>query len=374
MEKRDQAITRALRYRVNVDAAAPAVTPLYQNSAFEADSEYFYTRKDNPNVREFERTVAILEGANHGLAVSTGMTAISMIAGLIDGDRNVVVQKHTYGCTLKLFQRLAARKRFGLRITDLTRKSGFDQLDADCGLVLFETPTNPFLYTINIAGLVDAVRKRSPNALVAVDNTWATPLFQQPLDLGADISLHSATKYLSGHSDVMGGIILTNRDDLAQQLREERFYSGSILDPHSAWLLRRSIQTFSLRMQEHAQITRKMVQFLRDRPEIGKVYYPDIDDRQLKDYGCIIFFEFAKKYQGSYGLFLANLRLFQSGTGMACVTSMVAQPYTGSHASLDDAEKEAMGLDRDLVRLCFGLEDPDDLCADLGNALDALRS
>ncbi len=374
MSKKDNPITRALRHRAEAATAAPAVTPLFQASAFEAGSEYFYTRKDNPNVREFEQAVAILEGADNGLAVSTGMMAISMVANLVDSDSYVLVHTHTYGCTLRFFQRLAERKRFRLRVADLTSKTGLEALDGDCGLVFFETPTNPFLYTINIESLVAAVRKQSPNALVAVDNTWATPLFQQPLGLGADISLHSATKYLSGHSDVMGGIILTDDDDLAALLRDDRFYSGAILDPHSAWLLRRSIQTFPLRMQAHAQTARDMVGFLRERREIGKVYYPDIDERQLKDYGCIIFFEFADDYRGSYERFLAGLRLFQSGTGMACVTSMVAQPYTGSHASLDDADKESMGLDRDLVRLCFGLEDPDDLRADLGNALDALRS
>jgi cystathionine beta-lyase/cystathionine gamma-synthase len=373
MPTNDKPITRALRHRANIEEAGPSVTPLYQNSAFNAGSEYFYTRNDNPNVREFEEAIAILEGAENGLAVSTGMMAITMVAGLVRTDQTVVVHKHTYGCSLKHLQRLSDRGRFKLLIVDLINPDELEHLDIDCGLVLFETPTNPFLYTVNISNVVNVVRDRWPDALVAVDNTWATPLFQRPLANGADISLHSATKYLSGHSDVMGGVILTDRNDLAKELRDDRFYSGSILDPHSAWLLRRSIQTLKLRMDAHAKTAREMVKFLETRPEVGKLYYPDIDEQQLKDYGCIIFFSFAEGYRGNYPAFLGNLRLFQSGTGMACVSSMVAQPYTGSHASLDDAAKASMGLDRDLVRLCFGLEDADDLKSDIASALDELH-
>ena len=374
MPDKDKAITQALRHRAETEGAMPAVTPLYQTSAFEAGSEYFYTRNDNPNSREFEQAVAILEGAKYGLAVGTGMMAITLVAGLVDADKYVLVHTHTYGCTLRHLQRMAARNRFGLRVADLTRTSGIDALDKDCGLVIFETPTNPFLYTIDIRAVAKEMRARCPNALLAVDNTWATPLFQRPLELGADISLHSATKYLSGHSDVMGGVILSNDDGIATALREERFYSGAVMDPHSAWLLRRSLQTYPLRMQAHADTARAMVDFLRTRPEVARVYYPEINKQQLVNYGCIIFFQFAEQYSGCYERLMSTLRLFQSGTGMACVTSMVAQPYSGSHASLDDDDKAAMGLDRDLVRLCFGLEDPDDLRADLSSALDTLSA
>ena len=372
MSNKDNPITRALHHRAETEGAAPAVTPLYQTSAFEAGSEYFYTRNDNPNTREFEQAVAILEDAKFGLAVSTGMMAITLVAGLVDPDKYVLIHTHTYGCTLRHFQRMSAKQRFGLRVADLTQSSGMDALDEDCGLVIFETPTNPFLYTIDIKAVAKEVRARCPNALLAVDNTWATPLFQRPIELGADISLHSATKYLSGHSDVMGGVILSNDDQIMSSLREERFYSGAVIDPHGAWLLRRSLQTYPLRMQAHADTARAMADFLQTRPEIERVYYPDIDERQLVNYGCIIFFQFAPKYSGCYERFRSSLRLFQSGTGMACVTSMVAQPYTGSHASLNDGDKAAMGLDRDLVRLCFGLEDPDDLRTDLNSALNAL--
>jgi len=366
-------VTRALHYRAPAADARPAVTPLFQSSAFEAGSEYFYSRKDNPNVREFEESVAVLEGAAHGLAVSAGMMSITMAANLVPQGRRVVVHKHVYGCTLQHLQRLARRGRFTLSIVDLTDPADVSAIGADCGLVLFETPTNPFLYTIDIRSVAGAVHGTCPDALVVVDNTWATPLFQRPLQLGADLSLHSATKYLSGHSDVMGGVLLTDRADLDRELRDERFYSGCALDPHSAWLLRRSLQTFPTRMRAHADVTRDMVDFIAARPEVAEVFYPNIDGRQLSNYGCIIFFRFADAFADCYEAFRDALQLFQSGTGMAAVTSMVAQPWSGSHASLGDEDKRAMGLAPDLVRLCFGLEDPGDLRADLAAAFDSLQ-
>ena len=364
--------TSALHTRLRLEGADPSVTPLFQNSAFEASSPYFYTRKNNPNSEEFERVVCAFEEAKHGISVTTGMTAISLVLNLVPAGGSILISKFIYGCTYKLFQRVAARNNLDLHIVDLTDLEGVRQLRKKFDLVFFETPTNPFLLTIPIAGLVDIVRAENPDVLVAVDNTWASPLFQKPLKLGADMSLHSATKYLSGHSDVMGGIILVDRDDLHEQLSGERFYHGAILDPHSAWLLRRSLQTLSIRMKQHAVAAREMLGFLQALPQVEKVYFPEIDPEQLVDYGCIVFFEFAQPYRDLYEKFRDRLQIFQTGTGMACVTSMVAQPFSGSHASLSDDEKTNMNIGRDLVRLCFGLEDIEDLKADLVGALEQL--
>jgi cystathionine gamma-lyase/cystathionine gamma-lyase/homocysteine desulfhydrase len=177
---------------------------------------------------------------------------------------------------------------------------------------------------------------------------------------------------MSGHSDVMGGVLLTNRDDLADAFRQERFYSGAILDPYAAWLLRRSMQTFGVRLARQATTTAEMREFLAELPQVQNVYYPDVDGRQLRGYGGILFIELRPDLVPRYGELLSALRYFGSGTGMACVTSMIAQPYTGSHASMTDAEKEQMGLSRGLVRLCFGLEEPDDLRHDLREALASI--
>jgi len=226
---------------------------------------------------------------------------------------------------------------------------------------------------VDIRRTAQRVKAVNPDALVVVDNTWATPLYQRPLELGADLSLHSATKFLSGHSDVMGGIVLTARADLHERLADERFYTGATLDPHSAWLLRRSFQTFELRMRSHREVTLRMRDFLQKQPQIAEVYYPEIDGTQLKGYGGILFFRLGKEYANRYLPFRDALTLFDTGTGMAAVTSMVAQPFTGSHASMTAEEKAAMGLGPDLVRLCFGLEDPEDLEQDILQALRAMQ-
>jgi cystathionine beta-lyase/cystathionine gamma-synthase len=352
--------------------ARPSVTPLYQNSAFDAGSPFFYTRKNNPNVAEFEDVVRGLEEARHGVAVATGMAAIRICLEQLRPGDTMVLNSLVYGCSFKLVQRFCERFNVRLAVLDLSSPGGVEAIPAGTRLVLFETPTNPFLRTVDIARVANAVKASDPSALVVVDNTWATPIYQHPLSLGADVSLHSATKYMSGHSDVMGGVLLTDRDDLADAFRQERFYSGAILDPYAAWLLRRSMQTFGVRLERQARTTAGMREFLAGLPQVQNVYYPEVDGHQLHGYGGILFIELRSDIVPRYPELVSTLQYFGSGTGMACVTSMIAQPYTGSHASMTDAEKDQMGLSRGLVRLCFGLEGPDDLRRDLREALASI--
>lgn len=365
--------TDLLHCRVETGGALPAVTPLYQTSAFEAKSPYFYTRNSNPNIAELESLVAALEGARHAIAMTTGMAAISNVLHLLSPGDTLVANQHIYGCTYKLLQRFAAFLRLELVILDLSTEPGMRAIPRATRMVIFETPTNPFLKTVDIAAVCEAVKSRNDRTLVVVDNTWATPLYQRPLERGADISLHSATKYFSGHSDVMGGVLLTDRANLHDELRSYRFYNGTILDPHSAWLLRRSMQTFAMRMAHHYQATAEIRDFLATCPQVRRVYYPHIDGTQLTGYGALIFFDLREDLVAHYGAFARSLRYFGTGTGMACVTSMVAQPYTGSHASMTPEEKAAMGLDQGLVRLSIGLENLSDLKEDLAQALAAIN-
>jgi len=370
--KPNHPITCALHEQIDNAETRPVVTPLYQNSAFTADSPYFYTRKNNPNCEELERVVARVEEAPHAITVTTGMAAVSLVSRLLSPGDHLVVNSLVYGCSYKYFQRLRRSLDLKLTLLDLSRPSELEKIPADVNMVFFETPTNPFLHSVSIRGVVERTRAMNPSALVVVDNTWATPLFQKPLAHGADVSLYSATKYFSGHSDVMGGLLVLRCADLAERLREERFYSGAILDPHSAWLLRRSMQTFALRMKEHQRTTRIMAEFLEDLPQITRVYRPDVDGQQLVGYGGILFCDLREDLVSRYQEFASQLRLFGTGTAMACVTSMVAQPYSGSHASMTPAEKFEMGLDEGLVRLCFGMEEVDDLKRDLRQALEAI--
>jgi cystathionine gamma-lyase / homocysteine desulfhydrase len=367
-------VTKAMHSRVDARDALPSVTPLFQCSAFEAGSPYFYTRKNNPNIAEFEAIVATFEDAKYAVGVTSGMAAISIaLQCLVPGD-TLVINKHIYGCSYKLCQRVARQIRLNLQILDLSTPANLEKFEPSTRMVIFETPTNPFLKTIDIETVAKNAKAANPDALVVVDNTWATPLFQHPLELGADISLHSATKYFSGHSDVMGGILLTNRDDIHDLVRNARFYNGAVLDPHSAWLLCRSMQTFNVRMKHHYTAAVEIKDFLTSLPQISRVYYPLVDGRQLTGYGGLIFFDIRPDLVNQYPHFTRELKLFGTGTGMACVTSMVAQPYTGSHASMTAEEKLDMGLDERLIRLSIGLEQPDDLKRDLAKALSTIES
>ena len=363
-----------LHLRVDNDGTEPAVTPIYQCSAFTAESPYFYTRKDNPNTAELEQVLAKYENARHAVAVSCGMAAIYMVLDLVRPNDTIVLSNLVYGCTYKLFQRMSSRRGFSIEALDLSEPASLEKIPKNTKMVFFETPTNPFLKTIAIRRVARHLKDVNPEALVVVDNTWATPLYQHPLEEGAHISLHSGTKYFSGHSDVMNGVLLTNREDLHDELRQARFYGGMLLAPNSAWLVRRSMQTFALRMRHQKHTTLAMVTFLENLPQVDRVYYPEVDGRQLKDYGGILFFELRSDLVPFYKSFTQALTLFGTGTGMACVTSMVAQPYTGSHASMTAEEKAEMGLGENLVRLCFGLEEVDDLKQDLLGAFESIES
>jgi cystathionine gamma-lyase / homocysteine desulfhydrase len=366
-------ITQLLHCRVDLEGSKPAVTPIFQNSAFRSESPYFYTRKDNPNVKELEELFKILENSRYGIVSTTGMSSIFLILHLLPPNSSLVINQDMYGCSYKICQKYAALFNIDLHVKDLSVKKNIDMLSGKFDMIFFETPTNPFLKTIDIAYVSNKVKSLNKECLVVVDNTWATPLYQHPLQLGADIVVYSATKYFSGHSDVMGGIIMTDNESIDKKLRDLRFYSGSIIQPQSAWLLRRSMQTFSLRMIQHSLTTVKIVDFLNTCPQIDKVYYPKIDAAQLTNYGTLIFFEFTQNLLDKYEAFSKALTLFDTGTGMACVTSMVAQPFSGSHASLTEQEKKEMGIGKGLVRLSFGLESPDDLIADIRQAFQSIE-
>ena len=366
--------TKILHTRIEIADARPNVTPLFQNSAFLSDSPYFYTRKGNPNCSELESVFTKLEGCKHALAVTTGMTAINLCLRLLRPGDHVLINELIYGCSFKLLEDHCSHFGISLDVVDLTDNVKWtSKIRKETKMVFFETPTNPLLKTICIEDVSRLTKKKCPEAWVVVDNTWATPYFQKPLDLGADICVVSATKFYSGHSDCMAGVISTNSDSIAQSIAGFRFYGGAILDPHSCWLLRRSMQTFGLRMRDHVQKLKDMAAFLNTRKEVVRIYLPETNQRQLKDYGCILFFELDEKYEQKVSAFMRSLELFDVGTSMAAVVSSVAQPYTGSHLSLTEGEKSRMGIKKNLIRLCFGLEDKSDLQKDLEQAFARLH-
>jgi cystathionine gamma-lyase / homocysteine desulfhydrase len=365
-------ITEMLHARADTSGARPNVTPQYQCSSFLSDSDYFYTRKGNPNATELEMVLQRLEGCRHVSVVTTGMSAIAMALRLLRPGDHLLVDRLIYGCTYKLFEEFCAHYGIGLDFVDLAAADLSSRVRPNTKMVFFETPTNPFLKTIPIEPVRRAVKAKAPGALLVVDNTWATPYFQRPLDLGADLCVYSATKFYSGHSDCMGGALSTNDDTLAEKLREIRFFGGFILDPHSCWLLRRSLQTFALRMEAHQKTALEMKAFLEAVEEVERVYFPEVGG-QLSGYGCILFAELRAELEEKVPSFMKSLRLFERGTSMASVVSGVAQPFTGSHLTLTDEEKAQMGIGRTLVRLCFGLEPVEDLKQDLKMAFRRLH-
>ncbi|MEN9699495.1 MAG: hypothetical protein RLZZ301_693 [Bacteroidota bacterium] len=361
-------LTQVLKTRIDITQADPVVTPIFQNSAFSSSSPFFYTRKNNPNVEELEAVFCALEASEYAICCSTGMAAISATLLLLKPGDVLVINQLIYGCSYVLFERYCAQFQIKLVVLDLTSEAGINAIPETVNMVLFETPTNPFVRSIDISKVAEKAKKHTPSCVVVVDNTWATPLYQQPLIHGADIALYSATKYFSGHSDVMGGLVTTNSERIAQHLRDARFYHGAILDPNSAWLLRRSMQTFALRMEAQGKSTRIVCEWLRQQSGVEEVFYPTIDGSQLTGYGTLLFFTLEASLSQHYEAFVEALTLFDTGTGMACVTSMVARPYTGSHASMNEAQKQQMGLTKQLVRLSIGLEQVEDLVEDLSRA------
>lgn len=225
--------TRLLHERIDITDTFPVVTPIFQNSAFEAHSPYFYTRKDNPNVVELEQVMRILEESEHAVCCSTGMAAIASVLQLLKPGDSLVVNRLIYGCSYKLFQRYCDQFQIALHLLDLSDSDGIAAIPDNVSMVLFESPTNPFVNTLSIQRIATAAKSKNPKALVVVDNTWATPLYQQPLKWGADIALYSATKYFSGHSDVMGGVLTTNDAEIYTRLRDTRFYQGAVIDRKS---------------------------------------------------------------------------------------------------------------------------------------------
>ncbi|MDZ4662560.1 MAG: aminotransferase class I/II-fold pyridoxal phosphate-dependent enzyme [Pseudomonadota bacterium] len=365
--------TKILHTKLSFEGAAPTVTPIFQNSAFLSTSPHFYSRKSNPNCNEVEEVIKQIENCSHAIAVNTGMAAINLVLKILKPGDHVLINELIYGCTYRYITDFCAHYNMTLDKVDFENEKGWlDKVTPKTRMLFFETPTNPLLKTINIKNISEKAKSKSKQALIVVDNTWATPFFQKPLNHGADICVVSASKYYAGHSDVMGGVVTTNSKELGDQLAAWRFYTGANLDPHAAWLIRRSLQTFPLRMKEHERKIKIMSSFLSEQPAVAKVYIPEIDGHQLTGYGCILFIELHDKYEPQVLTFMNSLKLFDRGTSMASVVSSVAQPYSGSHASMTEHEKSKVGIKKTLVRLCFGLEDEEDLVADISQALKAL--
>jgi cystathionine gamma-synthase len=338
---------------------------------------HIYSRNTNPTVHAFEEKVRILEGAEAATSFSTGMAAISntLFTLLAPGER-VVSVKDTYGGTNKMFTEFLPRLNVDVTLCDTTDHEQIEAAIAKgCKVLYLETPTNPTLKVIDIARLTDACHKVS--AIVIADNTFATPINQNPLSLGVDLVLHSATKFLGGHADALGGIIC-GKSELVRKIYHYREITGATLDPMAAYMLLRGMKTLYLRIRQQNESALKIARWLKEQPAIAGVNYPglethvhhDVAKRQMRGYGGVLSFMLRGGFE-SVKRVLPQLRFAHRAANLGAVETVAGPPATTSHVECTAAEREAMGIPEGLIRYSVGIEDPDDLIADLAQAFEA---
>ena len=372
--------TRAVHAGQVPDPLAGAVmTPIYQTSTYIQQGlgkhkGYEYARTSNPTREALERNVAALEGGRNGFAFSSGLAALDAVIKLLSAGDHVVSGENVYGGSHRQMTHIWAR--LGLTFTFV---DGGDTAAVAAAvtpktkLVYAETPTNPMMRLCDLAATGEIARKAG--ALFVVDNTFATPFFQQPLQFGADIVLHSTTKYLNGHSDMIGGLLVTSRDDLAERLAFIQNGSGAVPGPFDCWLALRGTKTLALRMRQHDTSGRRIAEWLGTHPRVKKVYYPglpshpqhDLARRQMKGFGGMISVELGDAAFARH--FVERTKIFALAESLGGVESLIGHPASMTHASVPREMRERMGLTDSLIRLSVGIEDVDDLIADLDQAL-----
>lgn len=356
------------------------MTPIYQTSTFRQQGigrhkGYEYSRTSNPTRKALEDCLAALEGGAHGLAFASGMAAIDAVLHLLmPGDR-VVAINDLYGGTFRIFERVFANLGLDFRYAPASAPEDVAaSVDQKTRLIWLETPTNPLLNLCDIAAISSAVHELNPAILTVVDNTFATPYTQQPLRLGADIVIHSTTKYLGGHSDVVGGAMVIDKPEVAERLQFLQNAVGAIPGPFDCFLVLRGIKTLAVRMERHAANAQRIASFLEGRPEVAWVRYPglpshpqyDLAKRQMRDGGGMVSFALRDGAEAAVRLVEAT-RLFALAESLGSVESLIEVPAAMTHASTSDSP---FALDPALVRLSVGLETAEDLIEDLEQAFE----
>lgn len=366
----------------DIDPAYNSVmAPIYQTTTYRQSSPghhlgFEYSRGANPTRSALQKSIASIENGTHGIAFGSGLAAIDAVLKTLQPGDEVVATKNIYGGAYRLFENVY--KTFGIQFhfVDLQNAKDLEQhLEAKTKLIWIETPTNPMMNIIDVK-VVSKLAKQH-NILLAVDNTFATPYLQQPLELGADIVMHSGTKYLGGHSDVVLGALVVNDDQLAEQLFFIQNASGAIPGPMDCFLVLRGIKTLHLRMQRHCENAKTVANFLHQHPKVEKVYWPgllnhpnhSIAKSQMKDYGGMVSFSMKGDSQEEAVQFLERLRVFTLAESLGGVESLAGHPATMTHGNIPKEERLKIGILDSLIRLSVGVEDQDDLIKDLQQAL-----
>lgn len=372
--------TRAVHAGQAPDPMSGAVmTPIYQTSTYVQEGlgrhkGYEYARTQNPTREALERCVASLEGGTHGFAFGSGLAALDTILKLLSSGDHVVCGENVYGGSHRLMERVYSRLGLRFSFVDM-RDPGrvAAALTSATKLVYCETPTNPMMFLADLEAMGNITQAHG--LLLAVDNTFATPYFQQPLMLGADLVLHSTTKYLNGHSDMVGGMLVTAREDLAERIGFLQNAAGGVPGPMDCWLCLRGLKTLPLRMRQHDAAGREIAAWLTTHPRVKKVYYPGLPDhpqhelakRQMRGFGGMISIELGDPALARR--VVEKTRVFVLAESLGGVESLIGHPASMTHASVPVALRQAMGLTDSLVRLSCGVEEVSDLIADLTQAM-----
>ena len=367
--------------QIKEKAYGAVMPPIYQTSTYAQASPgehkgYEYSRTQNPTRHALERSIASLENAKYGLGFSSGLSAIDAIMKLFKSGDEIISTNDLYGGSYRLFNKIY--KKFGLKFifTDLRDLSNVENLINDkTKLIWVETPTNPMINVIDIKGLSDICK--SNNILLGVDNTFSTPYLQKPIDLGADIVMHSATKFLAGHSDVILGLLAVSSDELAEKLYFMQNSSGAVCGPMDSFLTLRGIKTLHVRMDRHCENASKIAEFLDGHASVDKLYWPglkqhrnhDVATRQMKNFGGMISFTVKNGNFEKVKKITSNFKVFTLAESLGGVESLVNHPATMTHASIPKEERDKTGIVDSLIRLSVGIEDVKDLIDDLEQAI-----
>lgn len=377
--------TKTVHAGAEPDPSTGAImTPIYQTSTYVQEAPgvnkgYEYARTSNPTRTALEKAFAALENAKYALAFASGMGAIDAIVHLLKPGDEVLVSNDLYGGTYRLFSLVYEAWGIKFKYVDMRDAAALAQHFTDATrMIWFETPTNPLLSIIDIRAVAEQARARG--VWTVLDNTFASPFLQNPLDMGIDISVHSATKYLGGHSDVIMGAIMLNDAALYDKLKFFQKSMGAVPGPMDCFLAMRGLKTLHLRMERHCQNARAVAQFLSEHPKVSQVLYPglpahpnhSIAKAQMRDFGGMISFMTKGDTVEEGKKVLAELKLFSLAESLGGVESLVGHPASMTHASIPEAERVKAGLKNSLLRLSVGVEDVEDLIEDLRQALDKL--
>lgn len=375
--------TKAIHAGVEPDPSTGAImTPIYQTSTYVQEypgkhKGYAYARGKNPTRDALQKNIAALENGKHCLCFSSGMGAIDAVIKLLKNGDEVITGNDLYGGTYRMFTKIFQPLGIKFHFIDLSDTSNIEKhINKNTKLLWIETPTNPTMQIIDIAECSKIAQKY--NLLLAVDNTFASPYLQNPLLLGADIVMHSVTKYLGGHSDVVMGALVTNNDELHEKLAFIHNSCGATPGPMDSFLVLRGIKTLHLRMERHCLNGKKIAEFLSQHPKVEKVYYPglpthpnhSVAKKQMKDFGGMVSFTLKNADLQTTFRFASSFKVFSLAESLGGVESLINHPATMTHASIPREEREKVGVTDNLLRLSVGIEDIDDLIADLKQALD----